>query len=149
MYQGPSLWLVLSSALYIHYLHLGGNLFSTTDKETDLEAYGLWPKPWSSECLWEGQTGPNLVLSSSPAFGSREVRKGNNSKVIPTLSNWGTGGMVIPPPKQGGFQNFRESRAFPSYLIQPTFTIFKMSRSGDLAISFNMMPPEYQIYFLI
>lgn len=51
--------------------------------------------------------GPNLVLSSTPAFGSREVRKGNNSKVIPTLPNWGTGGMVIPQPKQG-----KEKEAF-------------------------------------
>lgn len=51
--------------------------------------------------------GPNLVFSSTPAFDSREVRKGNNSKMIPALSNWGTGGMGIPPPKQG-----KEKEAF-------------------------------------
>lgn len=58
-------------------------------------------------CVGRPDRGPNMVLSSTPAFDSREERKGDNSKTIFTLCRWGTGGMVILPPKQG-----KEKEAF-------------------------------------
>lgn len=84
-------------------------LFSSTDKGNRLGSICVVTKTMELPmCVGRPGRGPNLVLSSTPAFDSWEVRKGDNSKTTPTLSSWGTGGMVIPPPKQGkGKEAFR------------------------------------------